>query len=606
MRGKFKIRGRRLMKRQDGKLAMAEYQPPDVTGYNFIVVDTPASPGIRVRTAGGTFQLFRNGISIYSGSNYYVTQSGNYSITLGTGSYQLIFEGTSPGPYVRDLVCFSSDGLSPSASTFAVIMYNINCYKSDIANINENNPGEIATWNVPLRSINFGDYASSQYFNSFTDHEMDSIAFERYSSATGQLRLSAASPSPHKLNRGGVLKHLGISNLPNISSLYVAGSCLRELDLSSNTNLGYVDCSYNALSTLDLSDMGSLASAYCHNNALTNITFRTSQELSYLYCPNNYLTSLDLSSLIRLVSLACHNNAITSLNISTISTWLDSLYCHHNQITSIAGLTNNTRIRTINCSHNRISALNLTGTNITTLQAQDNPLNSLTITGSTNLNYLDLSRTNLTSMVDATFTTSTVLSYLMAGNNITTYESSKIPATFRTLDLSGNQITSIDLSSKNFIYTIDMSFNPLTSFIPPVDSGTSYKYVYVNDCLLTSLSLTSIQYLADLRCQNNQLSTLPLNTSSANILIIHAYNNLLTDSGLNATNCSIIRYADYHDNYFDQSAVDSVLTLIDSNSIQSNGTIDLTGLNMAVPSSTGLSAKSSLEGKGWTVLVNEA
>lgn len=54
-----------------------------------------------------------------------------------------------------------------------------------------------------------------------------------------------------------------------------------------------------------------------------------------------------------------------------------------------------------------------------------------------------------------------------------------------------------------------------------------------------------------------------------------------------------------------EASVDAVLAACDASGVE-NGDIDLTGGTSAPPSSSGLSSKSSLEGKGWNVEVNEA
>jgi len=53
----------------------------------------------------------------------------------------------------------------------------------------------------------------------------------------------------------------------------------------------------------------------------------------------------------------------------------------------------------------------------------------------------------------------------------------------------------------------------------------------------------------------------------------------------------------------DQTSVDGILVSLDTAG-QSNGIVDLSGGTSALPGATGLSAKDSLEAKGWTVIVN--
>ena len=60
---------------------------------------------------------------------------------------------------------------------------------------------------------------------------------------------------------------------------------------------------------------------------------------------------------------------------------------------------------------------------------------------------------------------------------------------------------------------------------------------------------------------------------------------------------------DLTNNALRQESVDHVLITLDQNGL-SNGYVDLSGGTNAIPSAAGLAAKTSLEGKGWSVTVN--
>lgn len=59
----------------------------------------------------------------------------------------------------------------------------------------------------------------------------------------------------------------------------------------------------------------------------------------------------------------------------------------------------------------------------------------------------------------------------------------------------------------------------------------------------------------------------------------------------------------WNNNAFSQATVDHILSrMVASNAV--NGTINLSGGTSAAPSATGLAAKATLEGRGWTVVTN--
>lgn len=109
--------------------------------------------------------------------------------------------------------------------------------------------------------------------------------------------------------------------------------------------------------------------------------------------------------------------------------------------------------------------------------------------------------------------------------------------------------------------------------------------------LLTSLVI--------LECYNNSLTSLIL--PNAPLAAIFANLNALTSvtMGSVADACDI----ELADNALPESEVDGVLVAL-AGGTAINGRLVLTGGTNATPSATGLSAKATLEGRGWTVIVN--
>lgn len=66
-----------------------------------------------------------------------------------------------------------------------------------------------------------------------------------------------------------------------------------------------------------------------------------------------------------------------------------------------------------------------------------------------------------------------------------------------------------------------------------------------------------------------------------------------------------LTYVKFSDNELTESAVDNILADLDAAGLE-DGEVDLSGGTNAIPSAAGLTSKSNLEGKGWTVSVNEA
>jgi uncharacterized protein YjbI with pentapeptide repeats len=71
----------------------------------------------------------------------------------------------------------------------------------------------------------------------------------------------------------------------------------------------------------------------------------------------------------------------------------------------------------------------------------------------------------------------------------------------------------------------------------------------------------------------------------------------------NLSGCSSLAYVSMAGCALTESAVDAILAALDTAGL-SNGTVDVSGGTNAIPSAAGLTSKTNLEGKGWTVTVN--
>ena len=140
------------------------------------------------------------------------------------------------------------------------------------------------------------------------------------------------------------LTSLDVSGLTNLESLYCDDNQLTSLDVLGLTNLTYLDCNNNQLTSLDVLGLTNLTNLNCYNNQLTSLDVSGLTNLTNLNCYNNQLTSLDVSGLTNLESLYCYNNQLTSLNVSGLTN-LRTLWCQNNQLSSL-DLTKNTKLTT--------------------------------------------------------------------------------------------------------------------------------------------------------------------------------------------------------------------------------------------------------------------
>ena len=126
----------------------------------------------------------------------------------------------------------------------------------------------------------------------------------------------------------------GIEYFTALTSLNVSDNQLTSLDVSANTVLTELNVYNNQLTSLDVSGCTGLISLYVHNNQLTSLDVSKNTALQNLYVGGNQLTSLDVSANTALTDLYAPENQLTSLDVSA-NTALISLSVFDNQLISL-------------------------------------------------------------------------------------------------------------------------------------------------------------------------------------------------------------------------------------------------------------------------------
>lgn len=133
--------------------------------------------------------------------------------------------------------------------------------------------------------------------------------------------------------------------------------------------------------------------------------------------------------------------------------------------------------------------------------------------------------------------------------------------------------------------------------------ATSGNMVINNNVLLTSLNLDSLVSVVDsLSIISCAFSTLAFPSLTTLISMVITDNGSLTAINLGSANTCV--NIEFSRNDLSQASVDDILAKIDGAGA-SNGSLNLSGGTNAIPSAAGLLSKTSLEGRGWTVIVNE-
>ena len=199
---------------------------------------------------------------------------------------------------------------------------------------------------------------------------------------------------------------------------------------------------------------------YIPSSGLTSLDCSGATSLKVLICPDNELTSLDLSACTALEELDCSNNELTSLTIGYCEALL-RLNCANNQLSGMAYTqTTAAQLTSIVCGGNNLSSLRYYNklTALQTLWAEENDFSSLVLRTSHDLRSLNLSGNGMTS--------------LTLGSNEYLHD----------LWLRDNSLQSLDLSPGTpALELVDVTANGMDTIIWDTSCEETLNYFYAAD-----------------------------------------------------------------------------------------------------------------------------
>jgi Leucine-rich repeat (LRR) protein len=330
--------------------------------------------------------------------------------------------------------------------------------------------------------------------------------------------------------------------------------CLRKeiaslSGISSFTNLEVLMCNENKLSSIDVSKNLRLEELSCSGNELRNLDVSRSVLLTKLTCYSCGLTALNLSANTELLELNCSNNNLTTLDVSN-NALLQKLFCQKNDL-KILDLRKNTAINTLNCTENPnlVTVYMEKGQNVDFLYIDTPPTtiiypNYISVKDATLMTYLlenfDIDGDGRISEVEAKKVTAIdcsklgvstlegigqftgLTSLICSGNNLTSVDISSNTGLV-TFICDSNQLTKLDISRNTALVSFNCSQNALTSLI--VSSNKELKTIICNDNKLLSLSVTSNTKLETLLCQNNYIMRIMDLSNNLSLKTMNCKNN---------------------------------------------------------------------------------
>ncbi|MFC0777838.1 LamG-like jellyroll fold domain-containing protein [Flavobacterium sp. HJSW_4] len=321
------------------------------------------------------------------------------------------------------------------------------------------------------------------------------------------------------------LTTLNISKNTALTTLDCSSNRITSLDVSNNIALLTLSCYANQLTSLDIKANTALTKLDSGANQYTSLDVSSNTALTFLGCNTSQLTSLDVSNNTALKLLDCRENKLTSLDVSKITT-LTELYCQSNQITDL-NLSKNKVLEYVNCSKNQLTTLDISiNTSMVGLYAVSNQLTSLNLKNGNNKNFLLNNYTKFTNnpnltciqvddavhsnanwatLKDATanFNTNCLEEYTLIPDS--NFEDRLI---MLDIDKDGKngKVLNTSISKVEHLYVGQYGIKDLTG----ISGFTSLRGLKVSGNELTSLDLSKNTLLDTLDCSNNKLRTLNL------------------------------------------------------------------------------------------------
>ncbi|MBR5639171.1 MAG: hypothetical protein IKW83_05340 [Muribaculaceae bacterium] len=395
-----------------------------------------------------------------------------------------------------------------------------------------------------------------------------------------------------------------------LTSIY-APSSVQILNCSSNKLNDLIDFSNRSkLNTLNISNNPNMSMLYCNNcSNLEAIDINNCSAMTMLMCNDCKLTQLQFYGCSALTTLYCQNNQITTFYY--LPTSLETIDCSNNRFSgSTFDLSNRSALKSLNVSNNpNFSALKCNNCSLTWLNVKNcssmaklecnyNQLMSLDLSGCTALNYLNCEHNKIESLAIAN---NTALKEVYASyNQIYTAPafSSANKSTIEILGLNSNKLSSFSLQGFTKLWTLGLADNPNLTTVTVTDnsalkgisigncpalttltcnnnalvSGNAYSGFYFagsnaiktfncnyND--LTSLDVSSLSNLTELRCTDNRINSLNV-SNKTKLVTLYAYRNQLTS--INVQGCSALKTLDCGTNKLSSLSVQgcSSLTLL--------------------------------------------
>ncbi|MFC0779082.1 T9SS type A sorting domain-containing protein [Flavobacterium sp. HJSW_4] len=361
------------------------------------------------------------------------------------------------------------------------------------------------------------------------------------------------------------LTALDVSKNTALIDLYCFQNQLTALNTSKNPELSKLYCSDNLISSLNLTNNPFLIFLNCTNNKIKNVLDVTKNSgLMHLFCANNEITLIDASKIRELRNIDVSSNKLVSLNLkngNNTSINLGQNFCINNpKLTCI-------QVDDVSYSNSKwANAKDATASYATTCPSYtlipdinfENKLISLGIDSGTPDGMVLTSRVSSVTQLDFGVNTTitdltgiqdfTALQRLYCHGNtgrlgdggngkLKTIDVSK-NVNLTVLDVSYNQIASLDVTNNPLLISLNCQVNKFTSI--DVSKNIKLDNLNVSHNLITELDVSNIPTLRYLSAYYSKLTALDLSKNTALVGVFCNNNDLRSLNLKNGQNQLIV------------------------------------------------------------------
>lgn len=259
------------------------------------------------------------------------------------------------------------------------------------------------------------------------------------------------------------LSSLNTSNSPDLSVLQCGRNSISNLNIINCLSLNDLECEANHLTTLNVPNRPNLIFLDCSQNLLTSINIIGDLSLLTFYFNNNQLQNINLNPFVNLIEISMGANPYTSVvNLSTLIN-LQTMFLQDLISPAVSPLTDSVMPSLVSLATLKTDGSNFGNMHyyllpaLTFLLCRNTGLTSLS-TIPTTISQL-VTEANLLTTVDLTAFTSLTI-FQSYNNPITSIVLGSHPGLFY-LDLGKSQLTSIDVSGLPALTNFNMNRCPL-------------------------------------------------------------------------------------------------------------------------------------------------